>query len=134
VLLAVTVALNCWLCPALRVTLGGLTDTATGTIGNATALDGTVPGFATVMFAVPVAAISALGTDAVSCVVLTKLVASAVVFKRTTEPEKKPVPATVRVRAGPVAVTDPGFRPVAVGTDGLTVKGKIPVAEPTVIE
>jgi hypothetical protein len=70
VLLAETVALNCWLCPAVRVTLGGLTDTVTGMICNVRAFDGEVPGLATVMLAVPDEAISDVGTAAVSCVVL----------------------------------------------------------------
>ena len=110
----------------MRVTLGGFTDIVTGVIWNVSALDGAVPGLVTVMLAGPAEAINAAGTDAVSCVVLTKLVTSAVVLKRATEPEKKPAPVTASVKAGPVAVTDPGFRPVIVGTEGATVKGKTP--------
>ena len=52
------------------------------------------------------------GTWAVNCVALTKLVVSALPFHWTTAPETKPVPLTVRVKAGPPAVAESGLSEV----------------------
>jgi hypothetical protein len=41
---------------------------------------------------------------------------------------------TIRANAGPVAVTDKGFRLVIVGTDGPTIRGNAPVMPPLVTE
>jgi len=61
------------------------------------------------MFAVPGAAMRLAGTWAVNCAALTKLVASALPFHWTTAPERKPVPLTVRVNAGPPSNAELGL-------------------------
>src|ERR1700691_2790792 len=74
------------------------------------------------MEAVAAVAISAAGTTAVSCSLLTKVVASAVPLKSTVEVERKPVPFTVKVNCGPPGET-------ALGTSGWLRNGTgLPVA------
>jgi len=68
-------------------------------------------GLETVIDAVLAVAMFAAGTVAVNCELLTNVVASAVPFQLTTDPETNPVPFTVSVKLGP-----PGA--VAVGTSG----------------
>lgn len=68
------------------------------------------PGFATETLAVPAACSSAAGTVAVSCVVLTNVVASGEPFHKTDAPDAKPLPATVNVNAWPPAVAVLGAR------------------------
>jgi hypothetical protein len=59
---------------------------------------------------------SAAGTVAVSCELLTKVVANAAPFQSTVAPEANPVPFTVNVNDGPPGVT-------LVGTSGLLIRG-----------
>src|SRR5271157_44730 len=59
------------------------------------------PGLTTVTAAVLAAAISEARIFAVSCEPLTKVVVRALPFQFTTEPETKPVPFTVSVKATP---------------------------------
>ena len=78
----------------------------------------TAPGFTTVTVAMPAEAIRAAETEAVSCVALTKVVASAVPFHCTTAPEMKPVPFTVSVNAAALGAADAGPRLEIAGADG----------------
>src|SRR5438093_12620278 len=73
-------------------------------------------GFTTVIDAVPATAIFAAGTVAVSCELLTNVVASGVPFQLTVAPETKPVPLTVSVKSGPPGAT-------AEGTSGWLTNG-----------
>jgi hypothetical protein len=73
----------------------------------------------------PAEAIRAAGTDAVSCVALTKVVASAVPFQSTIAPEMKPVPLTERVNAAAPGAADAGLRLEMTGAEddaGVTWK------------
>jgi hypothetical protein len=87
-------------------------------------------GFFTVTDAVPAVAMRLAGTEAVSFVPLTYVVAStcmiihdvAFTVHCTVEVETKFVPVTVRVNAGPPAVTLEGESEVAVGSGLLTMK------------
>jgi hypothetical protein len=81
------------------------------------------PEFVTVTLAVPTLAMSLAGTAAVSCVVLTYVVVSAVPFQLSVAPETKFVPVTVSVKAAPPAVAVVGESVVMVGVELLTVKG-----------
>jgi hypothetical protein len=58
----------------------------------------------------PAEAIRVAGTEAVSCVALTKVVASVVPFQFTVAPETKLVPFTVSVNAPPPGAADAGLR------------------------
>ena len=78
-------------------------------------------GLNTVTDAVPTVAISDAGIAAVSWVEETKVVVRSRLFHRTFEVETKPVPVTVRVKAGPPAVAELGERVVMAGT-GLFAK------------
>ena len=69
-------------------------------------------GLTTTMLSDPAAAMSVAKIAAVSCVVLTKLVARSCPLTRTTEPWTKPEPVTVRSKAAPPAETELGLRPV----------------------
>ena len=73
------------------------------------------PGLRTVTHAVPAVAVFTAGTVAVSCPLLTNVVASGLRFQRTTEPETKPVPFTVNVKSAP-----PGT--MLVGSKGSLIK------------
>jgi hypothetical protein len=75
------------------------TDNVLVPIGKYTTFDRPPPGdgFLTVIAAELDEARSAPGTTAVSCELLTKVVASGAVFQSTVAPETKPVPLTVRV-------------------------------------
>src|SRR5580658_1799161 len=73
-------------------------------------------GFTTVMEAVAAVAISAAGTTAVSCLLLTKVVASAAPLKSTVDVGRKPVPFNVRVNRWPPGET-------ALGTSGWLRNG-----------
>ena len=72
-------------------------------------------GFTTVIEAVPAVAIREAGTVAVSCVEETNIVASAVPFQFTVEPETKFVPFTVKVNCGPPAPAQVGLSELTVG-------------------
>ena len=103
----------------LRVEMTGV-----GTlIGSATATDALPPVLIAVMLALPALAIRLAGTAAVNCVELTNVVANAVPFQRTAAPERKLVPFTVRVNAGPPAIAEVGLKPVIVGVGALTGNG-----------
>lgn len=58
------------------------------------------------------------GTCAVSCVALTKEVASGAPFHITVEPELNPEPFTVSVNPGPSRAAELGLMPVIDGTEG----------------
>jgi hypothetical protein len=88
---------------------------AGGLIVKPTALEADPPGLVTLTLALPAAAIRLAATDAVSCVALTNVVGMAVPFHLTVEPDKKPVPFTVRVKAAPPAVAEVGLTPVMPG-------------------
>ena len=81
------------------------------------------PGFNTVTFTVPAAAISAATIEAVNWVALTKVVVRLDPPHCTTEPLTKFVPLTVSVNPELPAVVDEGLRLVIVGAaGGLMVK------------
>ena len=85
--------------------------------------DVTPPGFNTVTFTVPAAAISAATIEAVNWVALTKVVVRLDPPHCTTEPLTKFVPLTVSVNPELPAVVDEGLRLVIVGAaGGLIVK------------
>jgi hypothetical protein len=65
-------------------------------------------GVKTVIDALPVVATSPLAIDAVSCVVLTNVVARAVPFQRTTDEVTKLLPLTVSVKGALPAMADEG--------------------------
>jgi hypothetical protein len=88
------------------------------------------PGFSTVTLTGPAAAISVAETAAVSCVALTKVVASAVAPHCTVEPATKFDPNTVIVKAGPPAVAENGLNPVMVGFGAVTAIVMLLLAEP----
>lgn len=73
-------------------------------------------GVATLTLAVPALVMRLAGTTAVSCVALTKVVVSAVLFQFTAAPETKFVPFTVSVNAAPPAVAEEGESAVMVGS------------------
>lgn len=77
---------------------------------NVTALETPPPGagLLTVTCAEPTVAISLAGIEAVSCVLLTNVVARLEPFHCTVVLEMNPVPVTVSVKAGPPAMTEEG--------------------------
>ena len=79
-------------------------------------------GLNTVTVAVPGLAISLPGIVAVRLVALTKFVARFAPCQRTTEPETKPLPPTVKVNAPPPATAEFGLMPEIIGTGLLMVK------------
>jgi hypothetical protein len=95
----------------LRLVIAGVA----ALIVKVAAADELAPGFVTTTLAVPAAAIRLAGTAAVSCVALTNVVASAVPFQPTAAPDTNPVPLTVSVKAGLVAVADDGLKLVIAG-------------------
>ena len=92
-----------------------------GAMVRLTALDAVPPAFAAVIWAVPACAIRLAGTTAVTCVELTKVV-KAVLLKKIVAPARKLVPETVKVKAGPPAVTVNGEMPVIAGVGGAIVR------------
>jgi hypothetical protein len=106
---------------ALRLRLGTV-------IVNGSDVD-VVPAIATVMLAVPGAAINFAGTAAINWVLLTKVVVNPVLFHCTTAPEIKPVPLTVSVKAGPPAVAESGLSEAITGP-ALIVKVAPPEVTP----
>jgi hypothetical protein len=79
-----------------------------GVTVNGTELDAAAPGLTTVIVPVPAAAMRLAGTAAVTCVVLTNAVVSAVELHRTTDPLTKLLPLIVSVNAGPPAAVEAG--------------------------
>ena len=100
---------------------------------NVCAFDVPPHGVTTVSDAVPAVAMRTAGTVAVSCVVETNVVANAVPFQFTVEPETKLVPFTVSVNCGPPAVVQVGLSEPIVGTALMVnVNGPVPVPLPLV--
>jgi hypothetical protein len=87
-------------------------------------------GLETVTLAVPVLEISPAGTCAVTCVVLTNVVVSAVPFQFTAAPVTKPVPVAVNVKAAPPTVVLVGDSDVSVGTALLMPNVVVPEVPP----
>src|SRR6267143_5645078 len=79
-------------------------------------------GVTTVTEAVPVAARSAAGIAAVSCVALTKVVVRAAPFHCTVAPFTKPLPVSVSVKPAPPTIALDGDSVVSVGAGLLIVK------------
>src|ERR1035441_8059598 len=94
------------------------------------ACDISPPGLDTLTLALPAAATRFAGTAAVTCAVLTNVVASADPFHSTVDAGAKYAPLTVSVKAGAPAVTDAGLTPTTTGVDGITVNVIGPVASP----
>ncbi len=88
-------------------------------IVNVAAAEGLPPVLTAVMLALPALTIRLAGTAAVSCVELKNVVVSAVPFQRTLAPERKLVPFTVSVNAGPPTTADVGLRLVIAGIGPL---------------
>jgi hypothetical protein len=86
------------------------------------------PADVTVTLAVPAVAIRLAGTAAVSLVVLTNVVTSAVVPHFAIAPETKRVPLIVRVKAVPPAVAELGLR-LVIDTGGAELMVKVAPAE-----
>jgi hypothetical protein len=84
----------------------------------------------TVMLGVPALAMSAARMPAVSWVALTKLVVRLTPFTRTTDVGTKPVPVTVRVKAGPPCEALLGESVESVGAGLLTLRGSADVVPP----
>jgi hypothetical protein len=113
--------------------VSGLVITGVLTIVNVCAFDVPPHGVTTVIEAVPAAAMRAGGTVAVSCVAETNVVANAVPFHLTVEPETKLVPFTVSVNCGPPAVAHVGLSELIVGTALIVnVSVAVPVPLPLV--
>jgi hypothetical protein len=93
-------------------------------IVNVVALEAPPPGggLNAVTEAVPASAMSPTGTVAVTCVMLTTVVASAAPFQSITVPVSKLVPVTVSVNAGLPAIAEVCDNNVTVGTGLLIVK------------
>jgi hypothetical protein len=111
---------------APAVALDGLSEVMTGpaltVIGNPVAAEVYPPEIAKTEND-PALAIRLAGTEAVTCVALTYVVASVVellgvVYQSTEAPDENPVPFTVSVNAGPPAVTLDGFNEVIEGMTG----------------
>jgi len=76
----------------------------------------------------PTDTIKAAGTSAVSCVLLTNVVAKGKPLHATIEPDRKPPPPTVMVKSPPPATAKDGLREVktGVGTNTLKVTPSVP--------
>src|SRR5207249_5902374 len=90
--------------PPAPQAVSGLVITGVAAIVNVCAFDVPPHGVTTVIEAVPAVAIREAGTVAVSCVVETNVVVSAVPLHCTVEPDTKLVPFTVKANCGPPAV------------------------------
>jgi hypothetical protein len=118
--------------PTVKVKLGDPATTLDGDskvrVGTAAAmlkvreLDVPEVSVCTLTAALPEFAIKLLGTAAVSCVALAKVVASEAPFHNTVSPETKLVPLTDKVNAGPPDKAFDGDSEFRVGAGGLTVK------------
>src|SRR5208282_3585001 len=87
-------------------------------------------GFVTVIEALPAVAMSALGIDAVSDVLLTKVVASAVPFKLIVAPDTKPTPTAVSVNTEPPVAVVVGDMEDRVGFGLVTVSDSAELVPP----
>ena len=101
--------------------MSGLVITGVAAIVNVCAFDVPPHGVTTVIEAVPAVAIREAGTVAVSCVVETNVVVSAVPLHFTVEPDTKLVPLTVNVNCGPPAVAQVGLSELVVGTAPIVI-------------
>ena len=101
--------------------MSGLVITGVAAIVNVCAVDVPPHGVTTVSDAVPAVAMRTAGTVAVSCVVETNVVANAVPFQFTVEPETKLVPFTVSVNCGPPAVAQVGLSELSVGIAPIVI-------------
>ena len=101
--------------------MSGLVITGVAAIVNVCAVDVPPHGVATVIDEVPAVAMRTAGTVAVSCVVETNVVANAVPFQFTVEPETKLVPFTVSVNCGPPAVAQVGLSELSVGIAPIVI-------------
>ena len=101
--------------------MSGLVITGVAAIVNVCAFDVPPHGVTTVSDAVPAVAMRTAGTVAVSCVVETNVVANAVPFQFTVEPETKLVPFTVSVNCGPPAVAQVGLSELSVGIAPIVI-------------
>jgi hypothetical protein len=92
-------------------------------IGKKTMFDVPPPGlgFTTVTEAVLAMAMSDTRMLTVNCELFTKVVARALPFQFTTDPETKPVPFTVRVNPAPPGATASGTRGWLISGTGFTV-------------
>jgi hypothetical protein len=90
----------------------GVTDITEGVprIGNGSEFEDAEPEFTTTISALPTLAIRLAPTDAVTCVVLTKVVGSPEPFHCTVAPGSKAVPYTVSVKAAPPTAAELGER------------------------
>src|SRR5881409_3056428 len=86
-------------------------------------------GLKTVTAAVPALAMSLAGIEAVSWLALTNVVVRSAPFQRTTDPEMKMLPLTVRLNAAPPATAEVGLRPLMLGTGFEAVMLKLTVLE-----
>src|SRR5437762_9464052 len=110
---------------APTATLAGDSDEIVGAgllMENVRAADVPPPGagVTTVTEAVPVAAMSAAGIAAVSCVALTKVVVRAAPFHCTVAPFTKPLPVSVSVKPAPPTIALAGDSEVSVGAGLFT--------------
>ena len=101
---------------APAVAVFGLRDVMTGPAAMVNVAPADVTPFSTtVTVTVPGEAMRFAGTWAVNWLEFTKVVVSAVLFHWTIAPERKPVPFTVRTKAGPPAVAAGGLRELITG-------------------
>src|SRR3970282_294777 len=117
----------------------GARDESTGTGLTAVTVKARAPevpppgaGLNTVTWAVPAGTRSLSGMLAVSWVARTNVVVRLTPFQLTVEPETKPLPVTVSVKAGPPCKALVGARVESVGTGlmAVTVKGTAPEVSP----
>jgi hypothetical protein len=87
-------------------------------MGNSSEAESGAPGFCTVTLALPAVAIKLDVMKAVTCVALTKPVASGVPFHITIEPLTNPEPVTESWNADPPAMADTGLKLATVGAGG----------------
>src|SRR5260370_3680020 len=112
-------------CPALTGVLAGPLTVKPSTVKtNGPLAPPPGAGFVTVTFTMPEVATSLAGTVAVTCVVLTRVVVSALLLKLITDVETKFVPVTISINGAPpeTCVLPAAVAFVTVGDGLLTVK------------
>jgi hypothetical protein len=125
--LPVTLAENCCVCPTITVCAGGLTATTTVTASvSALEVPPPGPGVVTVTARLPALANCAAGSVAVNCVALPYVVASAVFPNSTTDWAQKPVPVTVSVALPLPALIVAGEMVLTAGAGFTTVTAAVP--------